>query len=181
MSEKTALAFRKLVATMRFTEKQFWETRDKKLLRKSIELEGKVDGIIKSASGKDVPENKNGNFFLSVAELRVTTKEYFEVKKGAPIDKDKVKELFGKIKQLERKVDKQLERFKDEEARKNGYIVMYHVMERLPKQKARSIFKSIDEDLVNAELNDYLRRATKGTMYFMAKTQEKFNPDKSDK
>lgn len=173
MSEESALAFRKLVAEMRFTQKRYWETRDNKLLRKSIELEKRVDDIIMKAKGSDVPNNKKGFFFLRVAELRVASKEYFAAKKEYPPDKEKIKDFFEKVKLFNHTIDKQLEHFQDEEDRKNGYVVHYHVMERYPRQtKAHSIFSSSDENLVKAELNDYLRRASGGVMYFMGKTKK---------
>ena len=46
MSEESVLSFRKLVSAMRTTEKEYWAHRDKKMLRQSIELEKRVDGII---------------------------------------------------------------------------------------------------------------------------------------
>lgn len=175
MSEESALAFRKLVAAMRTTEKKYWETRDKRFLRQSIELEKRVDGIIMAANGKDVPENENGNFFLGVAQLRVSTKEYFSAKKEYPPDKEKTNNLFQEVKKWERKVDKKLVYFQDEQARKDGFVIHYHVMERMFNQEeAHSVFSSSDERLAQIELNDYLRRAHHGTMYFLAK--KKFKP-----
>lgn len=73
MSEESVLSFRKLVSAMRTTEKEYWAHRDKKMLRQSIELEKRVDGIIMKADGNDVPQNDNGTFFLLVAELRAST------------------------------------------------------------------------------------------------------------
>ena len=173
MSKESVLAFRKLVAEMRFTQKRYWETRDNNLLRKSLELEKRVDDIIMKAKGSDVPNDKNGLFFLKVAELRVASKEYFAAKKEYPPDKAKIGDLFEKVKMLSFLVDKRLEHFQDEEDRKNGYVVQYHVMERYPRQKkAHSVFCSSEENLVKAELNDYLRRASGGVMYFMGKTKK---------
>lgn len=170
MSEESALAFRKLVAEMRFTQKKYWETRDNKLLRKSIELEKRVDDIIMKVKGSDVPNNKNGKFFLKVAELRVASKEYFAAKKEYPPDKEKIGDFYEAVKIRNHFIDKQLEHFQDDEDRKNGYVVQYHVMERYPRQKnAHSVFCSSDENFAKAELNDYLRRASRGVMYFMAK------------
>lgn len=51
MSEESVLSFRKLVSAMRTTEKEYWAHRDKKILRQSIELEKRVDGIIMKADG----------------------------------------------------------------------------------------------------------------------------------
>lgn len=173
MSEESALAFRKLVAEMRFTQKNYWETRDNKILRKSLELEKRVDDVVMKAKGSDVPNNKKGKFFLDVAKLRVASKEYFAAKKEYPPNKAKVGDFFEKVKWLNHTVDKQLEHFQDEEDRKNGYVVQYHVMERYPRQqKAHSIFSSSDENLVKAELDGYLRRASGGVMYFMGKTKK---------
>lgn len=70
MSEEKAIAFHKLVAEMRTNQREFWKTRDKDLLKKSIELEKRVDEIILHADGNDVPEDENGSFFLEVAQLR---------------------------------------------------------------------------------------------------------------
>lgn len=174
MSEESALAFCKLVAAMRTTEKKYWETRDKRLLRQSIELEKRVDGVIMAANGNDVPENENGKFFLGVAQLRVSTKEYFSAKKEYPPDKVRVNELFQQVKEWERKVDKKLEYFQDEQARKDGFVIQWHVMERrFNQEEAHSIFSSSDEHLAKIELDDYLRRAHHGTMYFLAKKQFK--------
>ena len=53
MSEESVLSFRKLVSAMRTTEKEYWAHRDKKILRQSIELEKRVDGIIMKAEGKE--------------------------------------------------------------------------------------------------------------------------------
>lgn len=75
MSEESVLSFRKLVSAMRTMEKEYWAHRDKKILRQSIELEKRVDGIIMKADGNDVPQNDNGRFFLLVAELRATTRQ----------------------------------------------------------------------------------------------------------
>ena len=77
MSELAALAFRKLVASMRTLEKQYWARRDKGVLRQSIELEKRVDETIMKVEPKNVPQTDNGNFFILVAELRVATKQYF--------------------------------------------------------------------------------------------------------
>lgn len=69
MSEEKAIAFHKLVAEMRTNQREFWKTRDKDLLKKSIELEKRVDEIILHADKNDVPEDDNGSFFLEVAQL----------------------------------------------------------------------------------------------------------------
>ena len=81
MSEESVLSFRKLVSAMRTTENEYWAHRDKKMLRQSIELEKRVDGIIMKADGNDVPQNDNGTFFLLVAELRASSIQYFQEKK----------------------------------------------------------------------------------------------------
>ena len=54
MSEESVLSFRKLVSAMRTTEKEYWAHRDKKMLRQSIELEKRVDGIIMKADGNEM-------------------------------------------------------------------------------------------------------------------------------
>lgn len=171
MSEESANAFRKLVSAMRTTEKQYWAHRDKKVLRQSIELEKRVDDTIMKADGSSVPDNDNGNFFLLVANLRVTTKRYFQEKKKPQPDKDLVYELYDSIKKYEAKVDKMLIRLLDEQIKRDGYSIHYHVMERPPKaKKARSIFSSMDEQLAKAELNDHYRHPDPpGTMYFISK------------
>ena len=97
MSEESVLSFRKLVSAMRTTEKEYWAHRDKKMLRQSIELEKRVDGIIMKADGNDVPQNDNGTFFLLVAELRASTIQYFQEKKKAQPDKELVNSLFKTI------------------------------------------------------------------------------------
>lgn len=81
MSEEKAIAFHKLVAEMRTNQREFWKTRDKDLLKKSIELEKRVDEIILHADGNDVPEDDNGSFFLEVAQLRANSRQYFQLKK----------------------------------------------------------------------------------------------------
>ena len=62
MSEQAALAFRKLVASMRTLEKQYWARRDKGVLRQSIELEKRVDETIMKVDPQNVPQTDNGNF-----------------------------------------------------------------------------------------------------------------------
>ena len=106
MSEQAALAFRKLVASMRTLEKQYWTRRDKGVLRKSIELAKRVDETIMKVEPKNVPQTDNGNFFILVAELRVATKQYFSEKKKPEPDKELVKTLFNTIKEKEAKSDK---------------------------------------------------------------------------
>lgn len=171
MSEESALSFRKLVSAMRTTEKEYWAHRDKKVLRQSIELEKRVDDIILKADGSDVPQNDNGNFFLLVAELRASTTQYFQEKKKAQPDKDIVHDLFKTIKEKEAKLDKMLIRLQDEQIKKDGYRIQYHVMERLPRaMQARSVFDSFDEQLAKIELNDFYRHPDPpGTMYFICK------------
>ena len=170
MSEKTVIAFRKLVAAMRTLEKEYWAHRDRSVLRKSIELEKRVDETIMKADGSAVPENGNGNFFLLVAELRATTKQYFSEKRKEQPDKELVNSLFKAIKEKEAKIDKQLIRFQDEEIRKQGYCIQYHVMERAHRCPAHSIYHSNDEQLARLELDNRLQNPfMPGTMYFMAK------------
>lgn len=171
MSEESVLSFRKLVSAMRTTEKEYWAHRDKKILRQSIELEKRVDDIIMKADGKDVPQNDNGTFFLLVAELRASTIQYFQEKKKPEPDKELVSTLFKTIKEKEAKIDKMLIRLKDEQIKKDGYIIQYHVMERMPRaHQARSIFSSSDEQLAQVELNDCYRHPDPpGTMYFICK------------
>ena len=62
-------------------------------------------------------------------------------------------------------------RLKDEQIKKDGYIIQYHVMERMPRaHQSRSIFSSSDEQLANIELNDHYRHPDPpGTMYFICK------------
>lgn len=171
MSEESVLSFRKLVSAMRTTEKEYWAHRDKKMLRQSIELEKRVDSIIMKADGNDVPQNDNGTFFLLVAELRASTIQYFQEKKKPQPDKELVNSLFKTIKETEAKLDKMLIRLKDEQIKKDGYIIQYHVMERMSRaNQARSIFNSSDEQLANIELNDHYRHPDPpGTMYFICK------------
>lgn len=171
MSEESALAFRKLVSAMRTTEKEYWKSRRRDLLKKSLELEKRVDEIIMKADGKDVPQNDNGNFFLAVAQLRADTNVYFHEKKQAYPDKDRINELYKGIKTSEAKIDKMLVRFQDEQIKKDGYTIWYDVMERPPRaNQARSIYSSTDEQLANIELNDYYRHPdVPGTMYFICK------------
>lgn len=169
MSEQAALAFRKLVASMRTLEKQYWTRRDKGVLRKSIELEKRVDETIMKVEPKNVPQTDNGNFFILVAELRVATKQYFSEKKKPDPDKELVKTLFNTIKEKEAKIDKQLIHFQEEDFRKQGYTIQYHVMERPYKCPPHSLFQSTDEELANVMFNDYLRNSTPGTMIFRMK------------
>lgn len=169
MSEQAALAFRKLVASMRTLEKQYWAHRDKGVLRQSIELEKRVDEIIMKVEPKNVPQTDNGNFFILVAELRVATKQYFSEKKKPDPDKELVKTLFNTIKEKEAKIDKQLIHFQEEDFRKQGYTIQYHVMERPYKCPPHSLFQSTDEELANVMFNDYLRNPTHGTMIFKMK------------
>lgn len=169
MSEESVLAFHKLVASMRTLEKEYWAHREKGVLKKSIELEKRVDDTIMKADGKDVPQNENGTFFLLVAELRASTKQYFSEKKKTPPDKDLVKSLFKTIKEKESKIDKMLIRLQDEQIKRQGYLIEYHVMERPYKGMAHSVYHSMDEQLANIELNDYLGHAEHGTMYYTCK------------
>ncbi len=169
MSEQAALAFRKLVASMRTLEKQYWARRDKGVLRQSIELEKRVDETIMKVEPKNVPQTDNGNFFILVAELRVATKQYFGEKKKPEPDKELVKTLFNTIKEKEAKIDKQLIHFQEEDFRKQGYTIQYHVMERPYKCPPHSLFQSTDEELANVMFNDYLRNPTPGTMIFRMK------------
>lgn len=169
MSEQAALAFRKLVASMRTLEKQYWAHRDKAVLRKSIELEKRVDETIMKVDPQNVPQTDNGNFFILVAELRVATKQYFSEKKKPDPDKELVKTLFNTIKEKEAKIDQQLIRFQEEDFRKQGYTIQYHVMERPYKCPPHSLFQSTDEELANVMFNDYLRNPTSGTMIFRMK------------
>ncbi len=152
MSEQAALAFRKLVASMRTLEKQYWAHRDKGVLRKSIELEKRVDDTIMKVDPQNVPQTDNGNFFILVAELRVATKQYFSEKKKPEPDKELVKTLFNTIKEKESKIDKQLIHFQEEDVRKQGYTIQYHVMERPYKCPPHSLFQSTDEQLANVML-----------------------------
>ena len=169
MSEQAALAFRKLVASMRTLEKQYWAHRDKAALLKSIELEKRVDETIMKVDPKKVPQTDNGNFFILVAELRVATKQYFSEKKKPEPDKVLVKTLFNTIKEKESKIDKQLIHFQEEDLRQRGYTIQYHVMERPYKCPPHSLFQSTDEQLANVMFNDYLRHPSPGTMIFMMK------------
>lgn len=171
MSEESALSFRKLVSAMRTTEKEYWAHRDKKMLRQSIELEKRVDGIIMKADGNDVPQNDNGTFFLLVAELRASTIQYFQEKKKAQPDKELVNTLFNTIKEKEAKLDKMLIRLQDEQIKKDGYSIHYQVMERLPRaNQARPVFSSMDEQLAKVELDNLYRHPdSPGTMYFICK------------
>ncbi len=176
MSEKSALAFRKLVAAMRTTEKEYWAHRDRKLLEQSIELEKRVDEIIMKADGSDVPQNDNGTFFLEVAQLRATTKQYFHEKKNPTPDQDTINQLYQQIKSSEAIIDKMIIKFQDQQALKDGYIIQYHVMERYSHAEvAHSIYDSTDEQLAKIELNDYRRRSTRGVFYYMAKKYVKVN------
>lgn len=169
MSEQAALAFRKLVASMRTLEKKYWAHRDKSVLLQSIELEKRVDDTIMKVDPQKVPQTDYGNFFILVAELRVSTKQYFSEKKKPEPDKELVKTFFNTIKEKESKIDQQLIRFQDEDLRKRGYIIQHHVMERPYKCPAHSLFHSTDEELANVMFNDYLRHPTPGTMIFMMK------------
>ena len=169
MSEQAALAFRKLVASMRTLEKLYWEHRDKGVLRKSIELEKRVDETIMKVEPQNVPQTDNGNFFILVAELRVATKQYFSEKKKPEPDKELVKTLFNTIKEKEAKIDKQLIHFQEEDFRKQGYTIQYHVMERPYKCPPHILFQSTDEELANVMFNDYLRHPSPGTMLFRMK------------
>lgn len=169
MSETSALAFHKLVATMRTLEKEYWAHRDKKLLRQSIELEKRVDDTIMKADGKDVPQDENGNFFLLVAELRAATRQYFSEKKKAQPNQELTSSLYKTIKEKEAKVDKQLVAFRDEQIKRQGYLVQYHVMERPYRGTSHSIYHSQDEQLAKIELNEYLSHAGHGTMYYLCK------------
>lgn len=169
MSEQAALAFRKLVASMRTLEKQYWAHRDKAALRKSIELEKRVDETIMKVDPKNVPQTDKGNFFILVAELRVATKQYFSEKKKPEPDKELVKTFFNTIKEKESKIDKQLIHFQEEDLRQRGYTIQYHVMERPCKCPPHSLFQSTDEQLANVMFNDYLRHPSPGTMIFMMK------------
>lgn len=176
MSEKSALAFRKLVAAMRTTEKEYWAHRDRKLLEQSIELEKRVDEIIMKADGSDVPQNDNGTFFLEVAQLRANTKQYFHEKKNPTPDQDTINQLYQQIKSSEAIIDKMIIKFQDEQALKDGYIIQYQVMERYAHAEvAHSIYDSTDEQLAKIELNDYRRRSTRGVFYYMAKKYVKVN------
>ncbi len=170
MSEKTIIAFRKLVASMRTLEKEYWAHRERGVLRQSIELEKRVDETIMKADGSAVPENENGEFFLLVAELRTTTKQYFSEKRKAQPDKQLTASLFNTIKEKEAKIDKQLVRFQDEEIRKQGYCIQWNVMERAHRCPAHSIFTTNDEQLAKIELDNYLRSPSKsGIMFYLAK------------
>lgn len=169
MSEQAALAFRKLVASMRTLEKEYWAHRDKGVLRQSIELEKRVDETIMKVDPKNVPQTDNGNFFILVAELRVATKQYFSEKKKPDPDKELVKTLFNTIKEKESKIDKQLIHFQEEDLQQRGYTIQYHVMERPYKCPPHSLFQSTDEQLANVMFNDYLHHPSPGTMIFMMK------------
>ncbi|WP_147346986.1 hypothetical protein [Segatella copri] len=154
---------------MRTLEKQYWAHRDKGVLRQSIELEKRVDETIMKVEPKNVPQTDNGNFFILVAELRVATKQYFSEKKKPEPDKELVKTLFNTIKEKEAKIDKQLIHFQEEDFRKQGYTIQYHVMERPYKCPPHSLFQSTDEELANVMFNDYLRHPSPGTMIFRMK------------
>lgn len=171
MSEQGALAFHKLVGAMRTTEKEYWAHRDKQVLRKAFELEGRVDDIIAKVDAGNVPESKNGEFFKEVALLRSTTKEYFALKKSETGDKEAINGKYKTIKASEAKIDKMLVAFQDEQALRDGYRIEWHVMEKLPRaNEAHSIFNSMDEQLARIELNNFMRRPPiPGTMYYMAK------------
>lgn len=171
MSEKSAIAFRKLVASMRTLEKEYWAHRDRKMLRQSIELEKRVDETILKADGSSVPDNDNGTFFLLVAELRAASIQYFSEKKKAQPDKELYTSLYKTIKEKEAAIDKQLIRFQDQQIEKDGYSIEWHVMERMPRaRESRSIFKSADEQLAKIEMDEYYRHPDPpGTMYFLCK------------
>jgi len=171
MSEESAIAFHKLVSAMRTTQKEYWNHRDKHVLLKSIELEKRVDDTIASVDASNVPDTDNGKFFLEVARLRDMTKKYFAEKKKQAPDKENVKVLFKTIKDGENKIDKMLSKWFDQQAVKEGKIIRWHVMERLPREKqAHSAFDTPDEQLARINLDDYYRHpACPGTMYFLAK------------
>lgn len=171
MSEESALAFRKLVSAMRTIEKEYWAHRDKKKLRQSIELEKRVDDIILKADASDVPQNDNGTFFILVAELRSATVQYFQEKKKSQPDKEFVGKLFKIIKEKEDQVDKQLVRLQEEQIKKDGYSIHYHVMELLPRTKqAHSVFSFMNKQLAMIELEDLQRHPDPpGTRYFLCK------------
>jgi hypothetical protein len=169
MSEESALSFRKLVNAMRTTEKEYWDTRRRDLLKKALKLEERVDSIIMKADGNDVPQNNNGAFFLEVAQLRASSNLYFQEKKKAKPDNDVIGELYKKIKTAEANIDKMLVRFRDEDIKRQGYRIEYHVMECLYRGKAHSIYHSMDEQLAKLELDDYLGHASHGTLYFLCK------------
>lgn len=169
MSEEKAIAFHKLVAEMRTNQREFWKTRDKDLLKKSIELEKRVDEIILHADGNDVPEDDNGSFFLEVAQLRASSRQYFQLKKIPGADQQKRYDLYNAIKKSESKIDSLLIKWQDAQYIKQGYIIEYHVMERYPRAMAHSVFSSQDENLAKIEYNDYLRRCQGGVMYYQAK------------
>lgn len=169
MSEESAIAFHKLVGAMRTTENEYWTHRDKNVLKKSIELEKRVDDTIMKADGKDVPQDENGSFFLLVAELRTATKQYFSEKKKPQPDQELTASLYKTIKQKEAKVDKQLVAFRDKQISRQGYIIEHHVMERPYRGMAHSIYHSQDEQLAKIELGEYLSHAGHGTMYYLCK------------
>lgn len=121
------------------------------------------------ADGNDVPQNDNGAFFLEVAQLRASSNLYFQEKKKPQPDKEAISGLYSKIKTAEANIDKMLVRFRDEDIKRQGYRIEYHVMECLYRGKAHSIYHSMDEQLAKLELDDYLGHASHGTLYFLCK------------
>lgn len=155
MSQSSIEKFHDLVGAMRSNEKSYWNTREHKYLANSKYYEGEIDKIVQKAKASDVPDNDNGTFFLVVAQLRLSTKQYFAEPKGT----DKKKQLFKEVKEFESLIDKMLIQFKHQRAKELGYEVRYCLMELIKgANKAFELESSADEDFIKAQLNEAIRR-----------------------
>ena len=174
MSEDRAIAFHKLVAAMRTSEKEFWSKRSKFALQQSIELEKRVDEIISHVDTKSVPDSDNGKFFLEVAKLRNNSKSYFAEKKKSSPDTEKVHALFASIKESENLIDKLLVKWQDQQAIREGKRIKWTIMERFARGEPHPCYTTYDEQLARINYNDYLRRPSPGggCMYFLTKEYE---------
>lgn len=167
MSLSAVEKFHFLVGAMRTNEKSFWSTREHKYLVNSKYYEGEVDKIVQKAQASDVPDNDNGKFFLAVAELRLSTKQYFAQPKGT----DKKKQLFKKVQEQEKHIDKMLIQFKDQRAKQLGYSVTWNLMQVVRgAKKAVKMLGSEDEAFVKVHLDECIDKPPiPGARYFMCK------------
>lgn len=174
MSEDRAIAFHKLVAAMRTSEKEFWKSRSKYALRQSIELERRVDGIISQVDSKSVPDSDNGKFYLAVSHLRNASDLYFAEKKKSSPDPEQKKLLFKTVREYETLVDNLLVKWQDKQAILAGKRIKWTIMERFARSEAHPCFSTYNEQLARIHYNDYLRRPSPGggCMYFLTKEYE---------
>lgn len=164
--------FKELVSRMRTDELEFWQRRTKGLYRMMRTSEEAVDKVIADtmAKGVTVPDTADGNFFRTVMFLRNTAREYFEGKNSPTADRDQTGRLLHSVKQTERRIDRMIEEWRDEQARRSGQRVVWRILCRRSHQPGtHPVFTTDNRRLAEVELNDLLGKAMPGERFSLAK------------